>query len=237
VKTLCTAALAAAIAALGAGSASAQENSVTFNQTQGADGLVHIAVGVSYNFPGLPPRTGNSGVGTVRVTLPDSYNVRIDPTTAPDPAYSCAPAANGGICSADGTPNGSGLSFPSSMTMHLVTTTCWSGQGTADVWAAPTDPGTAADASLSFQSGDCAGDNVQQPVLDVKALKCRVPKLKNVALPSATRRLHNAKCARGKVKYVKSKVQKGRVISQSVRPGTVLKEKAKVNLVVSRGST
>jgi PASTA domain len=241
VKRLCTAALAATVLALGGGSAAGQENTLTFKQTQGADGLFHIDLGVSYNFPGLPPRTANSGVGTVRVTLPGGVNLQVDPAQPPDPGYTCGPSADGAICSADGQPNGGGgLSFPTSMTVHLVSTACWSPapgtQASADVWAAPNDPGTAPDVSLPIQGDDCGSYANQQPVLDLKGLKCLVPKLKNVSLVSATRRLNNAKCARGKVKYVGSaKVRKGRVISQSVKPGTVLKEKGKVNLVVSKG--
>ena len=240
-KSPCTVALALAAIALGAGTAAAQENSVTFKQTEGSDGLFHIDVGVSYNFPGLPPRTANSGVGTVRVTLPDAVSIQVDPALPPDSGYTCAPSANGAQCSAEGQPNAAGgLSFPASVTVHLVAASCWAPspgiQATADVWAAPTDPGTAPDVSLPIQGGDCAPETVQQPVLGLKDLKCLVPKLKKTNLPSATRRLNNAKCARGKVKYAFSNsVRKGSVISQSVKPGTVLKEKAKVNLVVSKG--
>ena len=241
-KRLCTAALAATVLALGGGSAAGQENTLTFKQNQGTDGLFHIDVGVSYSFPGLPPRTANSGVGTVRVTLPGAVSPQVDPTQPPDPGYTCGPSADGAICSADGQPNDAGgLSFPSSMTVHLVSTSCWSPapgtQASADLWAAPNDPGTAPDVSLPIEGGVCgSSDTSQQPVLDLKGLKCLVPKLKNVSLVSATRRLSNAKCARGKVRYVASaKVRKGRVISQSVKPGTVLKEKGKVSLVVSKG--
>jgi hypothetical protein len=172
------------------------------------------------------------------VTLPDAANIQIDPAQPVDPGYTCGPSANGAQCSAEGQPNaGGGLTFPASVTVHLVSATCWTGtQGTADVWAAPNDPGSAPDVTLPFQGGDCGSETVQQPVLDLKGRKCVVPKLKNVSLVSATRRLNNAKCARGKVKYAASaQVRKGRVISQSVKPGTILKDKGKVNLVVSKG--
>src|SRR3954452_24815574 len=52
-----------AIAAVAAASAFAQQNTLTFKQTQGGDGLYHIDVGVSYNFPGLPPRPSSAGRG------------------------------------------------------------------------------------------------------------------------------------------------------------------------------
>jgi hypothetical protein len=92
-------------------------------------------------------------------------------------------------------------------------------------------------AARAIQAGECsAAKTPQQPVLDPKGLKCLVPKPKNTSLASATRRLANAKCARGTVRYAASAtVKKGHVISQSKRPGTVLKEHGKVNLVVSRG--
>ena len=223
-RTLCIALLALACMST---AALAQENSVSFKQTEGTDGLFHIDIGVSYVFPGLPPRTANSGVGTVRITLPDAVNIQTDPAQPADPGYTCAPSANGALCSAEGQPNDAGgLTFPTSVTVHLVSTACWTpgagGQASADVWAAPTDPGTAPDVSMPIQGGECGPSDVLQPVLELKGLKCLVPKLKNTSLASATRRLNNAKCARGKVKYVKSTMKKGRVVSQSVKPGTVL---------------
>ena len=49
---------------------SKSEGDVTFKQAEGEYGLYHLDIGVSYGFPGLPPRTANSGVGTVRIVLP-----------------------------------------------------------------------------------------------------------------------------------------------------------------------
>jgi beta-lactam-binding protein with PASTA domain len=89
--------------------------------------------------------------------------------------------------------------------------------------------------SLPVQAGDCAADPALQPVQDTKE-SCKVPNLKAMTLAGAVRDLRAGDCARGSVKYAYSpKVKKGRVISQSQRPGKTLKAGAKVNLVVSRG--
>lgn len=237
-KTLCTALVVVfAAGVVVTGGASADSNDLTFNQTQGADGQYHIDIGVSYVFPGQPPRNYNYGLGTVRITLPGS-DLTLDPAQPADPGYTCNIEFSGSaICSADGQSNGAGLNFPTSITVHLLSKSCWSAAGGhADVWSAPNDPGTAPDVTLPIDQPDCAADNTTQPVLDTKPLKCTVPKLKNASLQSATRQLANAKCARGKVTFKHSaKVKKNHVISQSIKPGKVLKEKTKVNLVVSRG--
>jgi hypothetical protein len=237
--TIAVAAIAAAAIATSAG---AQSNDLTFKQSQADDGLVHIDVGVSYAFPGLPPRTANSGVGTVRITLPGG-DFSLDPAQPADPGYTCvlnslARTASQATCSSEGQAQGDGTAFPSSVTVHLVSTGCWTSDqaGSAEVWAAPTDPGIPPDVSMPIQSGQCAADTGQQPVQDAKAT-CKVPNLKNATLKSATRQLVKADCARGKLRYVfSSRVRAGRVVSQSVRPGKTLKQKARVNLVVSRGA-
>jgi hypothetical protein len=241
VKTLCTALLTVAIAAGLAVSAAADTNDLTFNQGPGADGQNHIDITVSYVFPGMPPRTANFGAGTVNITLPGA-NLTLDPAQPVDPAYVCFASGASVTCSAEGQPNGGGLTFPTTLAVHLISTHCWtadpSAAATAAVWAAPTDGGSAPDVTLPVvDPGNCVGgDTPLQPVLVDKSLKCTVPKLKNVPLVSATRRLANAKCARGSVKYARSRsVKKGHVISQSIKPGKVLKEKTKVNLIVSKG--
>ena len=228
-----------AVALVAVPAAFAQQNDAIFKQTQGDDGLIHMEVTVSYAFPGLPPRTGNSGVGTVRVTLP-SANFKLESV---DAGYNCAqPGTTGGAesitCSSEGTPTETGTAFPTSMTLRLVAQSCWapSGQaGSADVWAAPTDPGTSPDVSLPIQPGDCAADAGGQPVQGTKE-SCKVPNVKGMTLAAAKRELKAGDCALGRVKTAFSpKVRKGRVISQSQRPGKTLKAGGKVNLVVSKG--
>jgi uncharacterized delta-60 repeat protein len=70
----------------------------------------------------------------------------------------------------------------------------------------------------------------------VGALPCAVPKLKATTLRTARGRLAKAHCTLGRVKRAYSrKVKKGRVISQTPRPGTQLPERSKVSVIVSRG--
>ena len=65
---------------------------------------------------------------------------------------------------------------------------------------------------------------------------CVVPKLKRATIRIARARLANNRCRLGKVRRAFSrKVRKGRVISQSPRPGRRLVDGAKVKVVVSRG--
>jgi PASTA domain len=231
VKSLGLALIALALAAPGA---AAQTNDVTFTQTPGDDGLYRLTIGVSYVFPGLPPRTGNSGVGTVRVTLPGA-SFAID---FADPGYTCVlESAGTALCSSEGMAQEGGIAFPTSMTLRLVSRSCWPGDqpGSADVWAAPNDPGSAPDVRLPIQGAGCTTDTGVQPVLDTKE-SCKVPSLKNLTLKAATRELTAGDCARGKVAYAYSaKVRKGRVVSQSARPGRTLKAGAKVNVVISKG--
>lgn len=221
----------AAIALVAVPVAFAQQNDAIFKQTQGDDGRIHMDVTAGYAFPGLPPRTGNSGAGTVRVTLPGA-NFKLESV---DAGYTCVQTDPASItCGAqDGGP-----AFPPSMSMRLVSDSCWagdSGAGSADVWAAPTDPGTAPDVSLPIQPGDCAADAGGQPVMDTKE-SCKVPNVKGVTLAAAKRELKAGGCVAGKVKTAFSpKVKKGRVISQSQRPGKTMTAGGKVNLVVSRG--
>src|SRR4029079_8828310 len=123
VKTLAT---LAAVIAFGA-----QSKDASLTQTQGDDGLYRVQISVHYGFPGLPPRTNNSGVGTVRVTLPDG-NVKVDSV---ETGYQCATEGPGPvICQNDGQPQEGGTAFPPSMTLNLISQNCLSQSGTADVW-------------------------------------------------------------------------------------------------------
>jgi uncharacterized delta-60 repeat protein len=66
--------------------------------------------------------------------------------------------------------------------------------------------------------------------------KCVVPNVRRKKLAVARKTLLRRNCAVGRVTRKASKaVQKGRVISQSRRPGSRLPNRSKVNLVVSRG--
>jgi PASTA domain len=65
---------------------------------------------------------------------------------------------------------------------------------------------------------------------------CLVPKLRGKTLPAAKRSIKTAGCSVGTIQHAgSSKIERGRVISQTPKPGTRLKHGAKVDLVVSRG--
>ena len=65
---------------------------------------------------------------------------------------------------------------------------------------------------------------------------CTVQNVKGKTLPAAKRTIARANCRVGKIRRAYSKnVKRGRVISEKPKPGTVLPNSGKVNLVVSRG--
>ena len=65
---------------------------------------------------------------------------------------------------------------------------------------------------------------------------CHVPPVRGRKLSAARAAITRAACRVGRVKRVRSKkVKRGRVISQSPRPGASLPNLGKVSLVVSRG--
>jgi len=225
VKVLAT--LAAAVAF------GAQSNDASLTQTQGDDGLYRVQISVHYGFPGLPPRTNNSGVGTVRFTLPDG-DVKVDSV---DTGYQCATEGPGTVlCQNDAQPQEGGTAFPPSMTLNLISQNCLSQSGSADVWAAEKDPGGAPDGSFVLQPRGCdTTDPSAQPVLDTKET-CKVPNVKGMTVAAATREITAGDCLKGRVTFAYSKkVKKGRVIKQSQRPGKTLTFRSKVNLTVSKG--
>jgi uncharacterized delta-60 repeat protein len=66
-------------------------------------------------------------------------------------------------------------------------------------------------------------------------LDCVVPRLRGKSFRNAERRLRNAHCRTGKVRHRDSRAKKGRVIWQSPRPGKRLRDRTKINLVLSSG--
>jgi beta-lactam-binding protein with PASTA domain len=65
---------------------------------------------------------------------------------------------------------------------------------------------------------------------------CTVQNVQGETLPAAKRTIARAACLVGKVTRSASKtVKRGRVISQKPKPGTVLPNGGKVDLLVSRG--
>ena len=250
-KTLSTVLAGLLIAGLAFATGSLADDS-SFSENQSLDDqLFHIDIGASFLQTGKPPRDHNSGVGTIKISLPGSH-ARFDPSLPIDQSgYTCSVTTSsygepnaGYICSTDGQAQGGGLVFPNAVTAHLLSDNCYapppegSAQpAVAEVWAAPGDPGGAPDASYPLYSDPgcdtgAADDNVDK----IPVLKCIVPKLKNLTLPKATKKLKAGACKRGKVKKAYSgKVKKGRVMKQSKKAGKKLKANTKVNLVVSKG--
>jgi hypothetical protein len=69
-----------------------------------------------------------------------------------------------------------------------------------------------------------------------QVVRCVVPNVKRKTVAQARRQLAARRCALGRVSRAYSaKVKKGRIISQSRRPGTRLPRRTKVNVRVSRG--
>jgi hypothetical protein len=88
------------------------------------------------------------------------------------------------------------------------------------------------------QLGDANYDEAQDVLRSFTILppSCTVPRIVGEALGAAKSALRRKHCATGKVSRAYSKkTKKGRVSSQSRRPGRVLPNGAKVNVVVSRG--
>ena len=249
-----TARLAGACAALACAALAADTafaDGYTFQQNQSLDDQTYrIDVGVTYSQIGRPPRNLNSGVGTFKVSLPGS-RAQLDTANPAEPAgYTCSvtnsaygESATGFLCSTDGQAVEQGFAFPTSATVHLVSPDCYTAPdgssaqpAIVEVWSLGYDPGVAPDVSYTLANDKpCAADPGGQPVLEPKPLQCIVPNLKNLSLAAATRQLKNRRCARGSVRFAKSKrIKKGRVISQSRRPGTKLKAGSKISLVVAR---
>ena len=68
-----------------------------------------------------------------------------------------------------------------------------------------------------------------------RKVACVVPRVQGKAVAAARRAIRRAHCSVGRVRYARSRRAKGRVVSQSPRPGARKAIRAKVNLVVSRG--
>jgi hypothetical protein len=65
--------------------------------------------------------------------------------------------------------------------------------------------------------------------------QCKVPKVVGKKLPAAKRMITRARCRVGRVRRARSPKARGRVVSQSPRPGVKRARGTRVNLIVSRG--
>jgi hypothetical protein len=108
--------------------------------------------------------------------------------------------------------------------------------------------GIARNWSSSLAIGDLNGDRkrdlaITNPnanrvavLLATMAGVCIVPNVEGKTLPAVRRAVARAQCRVGKIGRATSRlVEKGRVISEDPTPRTVLRQRGKVNLVVSRG--
>jgi hypothetical protein len=87
------------------------------------------------------------------------------------------------------------------------------------------DAGAASDASDSI---------VVRVIRTVKG-RCRVPNVRGKTSGAARRAISRAGCRTGRIRRARSAVARGRVLSQTPRPGVRRARGARVNLVVSRG--
>src|SRR5207237_952879 len=88
---------------------------------------------------------------------------------------------------------------------------------------------------LTTANADEGGTGTVSVLLNTPGL-CTVQDVKGKTLATAKRTIARANCRVGKIRRAYSKtVKRGRVISEKPKPGTVLPNRGKVNLVVSRG--
>jgi uncharacterized delta-60 repeat protein len=105
----------------------------------------------------------------------------------------------------------------------------WSGSP----WAVALDPEGRIVAAGGSRAESAGGD---MTVARVLVGSCAVPRLNRLTVTDAQARLEEAGCRLGTVGSVKSKtVKRGRVVSQTPRPGARLDDFAAVNVLVSRG--
>ena len=99
-----------------------------------------------------------------------------------------------------------------------------------------TGPGTC---TLTASQGGNANWNAAEDVsqkFTIARPVCSVPKVVGKRLAAAKAAIAQNHCRTGRVRHASSpNVAKGRVISQSLRPGRSFVENTRVNLVVSRG--
>jgi len=65
-------------------------------------------------------------------------------------------------------------------------------------------------------------------------IRCRVPRVIHKRLATARSRIRRANCSVGRIRRVRARRLRGIVVAQSPRPGRVLRQGARINLVVGR---
>ena len=89
------------------------------------------------------------------------------------------------------------------------------------------------DPHASFMNGSFSVGSAQPP--PPPPPKCKVPKVVGKKLPTAKRAITRARCRVGRVRRARSPKPRGRVVSQSPRPGVTRARGTRVNLLISRG--
>jgi len=115
-------------------------------------------------------------------------------------------------------------------------------------WALVVQPGAVTGRSTDrlvlagrASDGDGLADHVAAVGIELGPLtqpppptRCRVPRVVHKRLATARSRIRRANCSVGRIRRVRARRFRGRVVAQSPRPGRVLRQGARVNLVVGR---
>lgn len=210
---------------------------LSFTRTSGSDGVYEDSRDVSGSWQSSPTRvTGNPFDLDPQIAWIDNAGPQIvfaRQTSAPAEPKTLA-VAEAGTGSGAVTSSPAGLSCGSQCAADFAA-------GTAVTLTATAAPGS------SFQgwSGDCSGTGSCTVAMDTyrsvtatftSKTACVVPRVIDLRLQAAKHRIAAAHCSVGKIRHARSKrVKRGRIVSQSPRPGKRLVKGAPVNLVVSKG--
>jgi hypothetical protein len=196
-----------------------------------------VAIG-DLNGDGKPDlATANEGANTVSVLLNSGdgrFQAKLDYGTGSEPSSVAIGELNG-----DGKPD---LATANS-DAHSVSVLLNRGDGSFRAkldYRTGNDPQSVVIAELSGDGkADLATANTLPSTVSVLINTpglCTVQDVKFMTLAAAKRTIARAKCRVGKIRRAYSKtVKRGRVISEKPRPGTVLPNRGKVSLAISRG--